>query len=187
MEGSRSYFVGIDWASDKHDVCVIDEAGTRQATFAIPHTAEGLTDLLRCLKPYGDPCELPVAIERPSGLLVDTLVEVGYVVVPTHPNALKATRPRYSAALVKSDPGRSWRVCAPPPAASSPLTSPNTPTAKSSTCVRHTAPSYPAGSRATGRVTRRRNSSMILRWTAESFLEDEAGVPEDHATTTSGS
>lgn len=108
MEGSRSYFVGIDWASDKHDACVLDEAGTRQATFVIAHTAEGLADLLRRLKRFGDPCEIPVAIERPSGLLVDTLAEAGFVVVPVHPNALKATRPRYSAALGKSDPGDAY-------------------------------------------------------------------------------
>lgn len=108
MEGSQSYFVGIDWASDKHDACVVDDAGTSQASFAIPHTAAGLADLLRRLKCFGDPCELLVAIERPSGLLVDTLVDAGFVVVPIHPNALKATRPRYSAALVKSDPGDAY-------------------------------------------------------------------------------
>ena len=45
----------------------------------------------------------PVAIERPSGLVVDTLVEAGFVVVPIHPNAVKATRPRYRSHGAKSD------------------------------------------------------------------------------------
>lgn len=49
-----------------------------------------------------------IAIERPSGLLVDTLLEAGHPVVPVHPNMLKATRPRYSAALGKSDPGDAY-------------------------------------------------------------------------------
>jgi hypothetical protein len=46
--------------------------------------------------------ELKVAIERPTGLIVDTLVEAGFAVVPNHPNAVKATRPRYSAAQGKT-------------------------------------------------------------------------------------
>jgi transposase len=49
-----------------------------------------------------------IAIERPSGLLVDTLVEAGFEVVPIHPNVVKATRPRYRAAGGKSDPGDAY-------------------------------------------------------------------------------
>ena len=46
---------------------------------------------------------LPVAIERPSGLIVDALVEAGHPVFPIHPNAVKATRPRYRSHGAKSD------------------------------------------------------------------------------------
>jgi transposase len=38
-------------------------------------------------------------------LLIDSLVEWGFPVVPIHPNALKASRPRYAAASGKSDAG----------------------------------------------------------------------------------
>ena len=38
-------------------------------------------------------------------MIVDALVEAGHPVVPIHPNALKACRPRYRAAGGKSDPG----------------------------------------------------------------------------------
>ncbi len=108
MEGPHpTYTVGIDWASDKHDVCVLD-AGAVRLAFAIPHTAEGLAELGRRLKRFGAPADLPIAIERPSGLLVDTLVEAGFPVVPIHPNALKASRPRYAAAPSKSDPGDAY-------------------------------------------------------------------------------
>jgi transposase len=99
------HFAGIDWASDKHDACVLDPAGKVCLRLCIRHTAEGLTELIRALDRFGPRAQLPIAIERPSGLLVDTLVEAGFPVVPIHPNALKATRPRYSAALGKSDPG----------------------------------------------------------------------------------
>lgn len=109
MEGtSPRYFVGIDWASTKHDVCVLDPQGPIRERFPIPHSAEGLSELLRRLVRFAPATEIAVALERPSGLLVDTLVEAGFRVVPIHPNALKATRPRYSAALAKSDAGDAY-------------------------------------------------------------------------------
>jgi transposase len=103
-----SYLVGVDWASSKHDVCVLDLVGSTVEAFAIAHTADGLLELIRRLRRFGSPEHLPIAIERPSGLLVDTLVEAGFPVVPIHPNALKATRPRYAAAPGKSDPGDAY-------------------------------------------------------------------------------
>jgi len=109
MEGvTPKYYIGIDWASDKHDVCVVDAAGQIQLAGVSAHTAEGLAELLRRLTRFGAPAALPIAIERPSGLLVDTLVEAGFPVVPIHPNALKATRPRYAAAPGKCDPGDAY-------------------------------------------------------------------------------
>jgi hypothetical protein len=46
---------------------------------------------------------LRIAIERPSGLIVDALVEAGHLVFPIHPNAVKASRPRYRSHGGKSD------------------------------------------------------------------------------------
>jgi len=109
VEASRPrYFVGLDWASDKHDVCVLDATGQIQVAFTVRHTAAGLGDLVRRLKRFGAPAHLPIAIERPSGLLVDTLLDAGFPVIPIHPNALKASRPRYRAAPGKTDPGDAY-------------------------------------------------------------------------------
>ena len=99
------FFVGLDWAATAHAVCVIDEAGTVHWRGDVPHSAGGLADLVRRLTRFGTPPTLPIAVERPSGVLVDTLVDAGFPVVPIHPNAVKATRPRYAAAPGKSDPG----------------------------------------------------------------------------------
>ncbi|MET0711611.1 MAG: IS110 family transposase [Jiangellaceae bacterium] len=95
-----SYFAGLDWASRTHAVCVIDEHGSVLERLDVAHDAAGLAELLRRLERWHRP---PVAIERPSGLVVDTLVEAGLVVVPIHPNAVKATRPRYRSHGAKSD------------------------------------------------------------------------------------
>lgn len=102
------YTIGIDWAQAEHAVCVLDERGRVKVAFSVTHTREGLQELVRRLVRIAPPGELPVAIERPSGLLVDVLVEAGHPVVPIHPNALKASRPRYRAAGGKSDPGDAY-------------------------------------------------------------------------------
>ena len=99
------YTVGLDWAQDDHAVCVIDEQAQVHLCCTVAHSASGLADLIQQLRRVADPAALPIAVERPSGLLIDTLVEAGFPVVPIHPNALKASRPRYSAAQGKSDPG----------------------------------------------------------------------------------
>lgn len=100
-----SYFVGIDWASQEHTVCLIDAQARVIWRAVIPHTAQGVSALLAKLTTFAEAAALPVAVERPSGLLVDTLVDASFPVIPIHPNALKASRPRYSAAQGKSDPG----------------------------------------------------------------------------------
>jgi len=99
------YTVGLDWAQDDHAVCVIDEQAQVHLRCTVAHSASGLADLIQQLRRVAGPAALPIAVERPSGLLIDTLVEAGFPVVPIHPNALKASRPRYSAAQGKSDPG----------------------------------------------------------------------------------
>ena len=99
------YSVGLDWAHEDHAVCVIDEQAQVQLRCTVVHSASGLAGLIQQLRCFTTPADLPIAVERPSGLLIDTLVEAGFPVVPIHPNALKASRPRYSAAQAKSDPG----------------------------------------------------------------------------------
>jgi transposase len=93
-------FAGLDWASRTHAICVIDARGSVLAQFEINHDAAGLAELCRRLRALRVSA---VAIERPSGLLVDALLEAGLQVVPIHPNVVKATRPRYRSHGGKSD------------------------------------------------------------------------------------
>jgi transposase len=97
--------VGVDWGSGAHAVCVIDATGMVLDRFKVGHDRAGLAALVMRLQQHGAPEVIPVAIERPSGLLVDALVEAGFVVTPIHPNLVKACRPRYRAVAAKSDPG----------------------------------------------------------------------------------
>lgn len=101
--------VGLDWGGREHGVCVVERAsGAVVARFMARHDRTGLADLVKRLARLGAPCQLPVAIERPNGLVVETLAAAGHPIVPIHPNVVKASRPRYSAAGAKSDPGDSY-------------------------------------------------------------------------------
>ena len=93
-------YAGLDWASRTHAACVIDEHGSVHLQLEINHDAAGLAELCRRLRGAE---VAAVAIERPSGLIVDALVEAGFTVVPIHPNVVKATRPRYRSHGGKSD------------------------------------------------------------------------------------
>jgi transposase len=103
-------FAGLDWGGVSHAVCVIDGTGRPTARFEVRHDATGLADLLARLGRLGPPTDLPVAIERPSGLVVDALLAAGHPVFPIHPNILKACRPRYRAASAKSDTGDAYML-----------------------------------------------------------------------------
>ena len=103
-------FVGWDWASTAHDVTVIDSAGERMHRMAIPHTEDGIARAVAKLADYGDPGELPVAIEATRGLVVDRLLGAGHPVIPVHPNAFHAVRPRWGSARAKNDPGDSFKL-----------------------------------------------------------------------------
>jgi transposase len=103
-------FVGWDWASQSHDVAVIDECGGILDRWSFGHTESGWTATLRRLARHGSPADLPVIIERTGGLVVDRLLAAGHPVVPVHPTSFHAARPRWGASGAKSDPGDSYKL-----------------------------------------------------------------------------
>lgn len=104
-------YVGWDWASETHDVTVLSDDGeTVIDRWQLVHDAKGIDAAITRLARHGQPHDLPVAIETTSGLVVDRLLAAGHPVVPIHPNAFNAARPRWGASRAKSDPGDSWKL-----------------------------------------------------------------------------
>lgn len=103
-------FAGWDWASETHDVTVVDDAGEVVDRWALRHDETGIDTAIARLGRHGRPGELPVAIETTSGVVVDRLLAAGHPVVPIHPNAFNAARPRWGASRAKSDPGDSYKL-----------------------------------------------------------------------------
>lgn len=101
-------FVGVDWGSQAHSVCVVNAQGRRVDRFEVSHTADGLHSLSQRLCRRESPDQISVAIERPNGLLVDSLLREGFTIVPIQPNAVDGYRSRYSTAGAKSDPSDAY-------------------------------------------------------------------------------
>ena len=99
------FYTGIDWAAQTHAVCVMDAGGKIAAEFTIEHSADGIAALVRRLARYGIPGDMPLAIERPNGRLVDLLLEAGHPVVPVSPNTIKTWREGEVLSGAKSDAG----------------------------------------------------------------------------------
>ena len=91
---------GIDWASEKHDVLIANEAGERLLAETFAHDEQGVTALCDALICFD--VEV-VAIERGDGVLVERLLEAGLRVLALHPNQVKAARDRFRASGGKSD------------------------------------------------------------------------------------
>ena len=69
---------------------------------------QGLAELVRRLRQCGEPETVQVAIERRSGVVIDTLMNAGIQDVAIHENVVKASGARDSAARAKSDDGDSY-------------------------------------------------------------------------------
>jgi len=100
MEDATTCFAGVDWASEVHAACVVDHRGSAVDRFEVPHTAEGLSVLVKRFRRAG---VRRVAIERPDGPVVDTLMEGGLEVVVVSSRSIKELRSRYGHAGNKDD------------------------------------------------------------------------------------
>src|SRR5215218_6935937 len=108
----RRWFAGVDWGSEKHQVCLLDDAGVVVGERAFRHDAAGLAALCDWLVSVaGDAGAVAVAIEVPHGPVVDALLDRGFAVHAINPKQLDRLRDRISVAGAKDD-RRDARVAA---------------------------------------------------------------------------
>jgi len=97
------YYAGIDWADQKHDALMLDEAGQQLGTIRVAHTPEGLAKLDAWLSQFlGDQSrdQMACIIETTHGLLITFLLEQGWPVYPVNPRTVDRRR---SASGAKTD------------------------------------------------------------------------------------
>jgi transposase len=105
MTDDVQWFVGIDWASKIHQVCLIDAKGKRVGERDFPHGGAGLAELCHWLEKAtaAAPGAIAVAIEVPHGPVVAALLERGFPVHAINPKQLDRFRDRFTAAGAKDD------------------------------------------------------------------------------------
>jgi transposase len=105
MTEHYAWFLGIDWGYDAHQICLIDAAGHVHATRRVEHTAAALDSALAWVlqQTAVAPSQIGVAIERPRGALVATVLARGFAVYAINPKQLDRFRDRFSPAGAKDD------------------------------------------------------------------------------------
>jgi transposase len=99
-------FLGVDWAEDHHDLCLLDSDGRVLAARRIPEGIDGVGVLHALVADHiEDPAEVSVGIETDRGLLVGSLVAAGYEVYAINPLAASRYRDRHATSRAKSDRG----------------------------------------------------------------------------------
>jgi transposase len=110
MGETFDWFVGIDWATQAHEVCVLDEAGNVVDRRSAAHTGDGLRQLVDHLTQLarGAVERVAVSIERPHGAVVETMLERGFAVFSLNPKQLDRFRDRFSPSGAKDDRRDAW-------------------------------------------------------------------------------
>jgi transposase len=100
--------VGIDWAESFHDVALGRPGAGVLEQFRIDHTAGGVGRLIaRCLELEADPAEVRIVLETRHGLLVESLADAGFTVLPVNPDLVASRR----GPAKKKDDAEDARIC----------------------------------------------------------------------------
>jgi transposase len=97
------WFVGIDWGSAAHAVCLLDQQGRPCGTRTVAHTAEAVHQAVQWIRTQTQGAPAAVGIETPRGALVDTLLDQGFAVFALNPKQLDRFRDRFTVAGAKDD------------------------------------------------------------------------------------
>jgi hypothetical protein len=102
---SYEWFVGIDWGSQQHQVCVLDRDRRVVGERVVDHDGSSLAQLATWLLTLsqGQPHRVSVAIEVPRGAIVAGLIERGLHVFAINPKQLDRFRDRHRVAGAKDD------------------------------------------------------------------------------------
>ena len=99
-----SVYVGIDWANDKHDLCIQQANSDTRKFKIIKHSANTINDWIISLhKQYKG--QIAVAVELSKGPIVYALQKYKFVTIhPVNPSMLAQYRKAFSPSGAKDDP-----------------------------------------------------------------------------------
>ena len=94
MSEQYRWFVGIDWATERHEVCIVDGGGQVVDRRSIEHSGAGIAQLIGYLKELtaGQPWELAAGVETPRVAIVESLIEQQFHVYSLNPKQMDRFR-----------------------------------------------------------------------------------------------
>ena len=99
------FFLGIDWATQEHRICLLDARGRKVAERDVSHSGLGIEEFLDWIvqKTAADVHQVAVAIEVPRGAIVEALLDRCYAVFSINPKQLDRFRDRHTVVGAKDD------------------------------------------------------------------------------------
>lgn len=104
---NHTHFAALDWASDHHDVTVVDRHGQVALEFRFQHSAEGWAEFTEKMRPYQGN---PFTLETSSGPAVDQLLLRGWTLYPVNPKSAERYRERKAPSGTKTDRHDAWSL-----------------------------------------------------------------------------
>jgi transposase len=100
-----AWYLGIDWGTVEHAICLLDASGQVCGERRVAHTAAAVHEAIAWIRTRTGvaPDAIAVAIETPRGVLVDTLIDQGFPVFAINPKQLDRFRDRFTASGAKDD------------------------------------------------------------------------------------
>lgn len=95
-----THFGALDWASDHHDVVILDQSGAKLESFRFNDDAAGW-QAYRTIAANYQP--LAMAVETRYGVLIERMLESGATVYPVNPKVAERFRERHSSSGAKDD------------------------------------------------------------------------------------
>jgi len=88
VESDYRIYVGIDWASEAHQACVLNHERGIVTERSFAHAGNAIVEFAQWLSGLtDDPGQVAIAIEIPRGTVVETLVERGFHVYAINPSS----------------------------------------------------------------------------------------------------
>jgi transposase len=105
LEQKFSLWVGIDWATEEHQICGVDGNGNKVFEWKVAHAGEAISEFADRLigKAGGAVEQVAVAIETPRGAIVEALIDRGIAAFSINPKQADRFRDRHRVSGAKSD------------------------------------------------------------------------------------
>jgi transposase len=107
MKPSAEYaaVIGVDWADQKHDVCLLVPGAAQPERTVLPHSAEAIAAWVGQLRQRFGARPVAVALEQSRGGLIAALMAHEFLVLyPINPGALAKYRHSFATSCAKDDP-----------------------------------------------------------------------------------